>query len=813
MNTVSKQRQTSLLSKIAALAAAAATMLAGAAFASSAIADDEITNLALKGTDNEPNVTASYTGATWSPLSSINNGVKDGSDSYGGFGTYGSGSTQDWAQYEWNKSITTSKSVAYFWTNVPPAQANGDSGVILPSDVTLQYYNAESNAFENVKNQRIDKSIPTNDELVSGQTTYGPFTFTFDEVTTTALRLGMTKSNASKGITVSEWEVYGTVTPAPIDPGEPNTFLWTQEIDVRTTPGADPTSKLPNSIWATPENGPTKKLQVKWNPINAADYASEGTFTVQGVTTATDSIPATNVEATVQVVSTLSDDVTDAEYVSTVTQAKVKPSFPDTVYLEYADGTKESGHSVTWEEPAASDYDEVDDFGTVNGSVNGTDVKAQATWFVVEPTSNSAPPVVSLSFNTEAQNGTGYFTSTPKFTITAQRGVANVAISKLEYRLNGGEWQEYNGPTKVTEQGTIKVEARATDAKGRTATQTQTIKVDTNKPVTKATSVVKGRIATVTITPDDGANGSGVTRTVYSNGPDSNPSSNSNTMWATYNPGEPVKIELSSTADTWIHYYSQDAAGNEQARQSLNLGKAQNLPVESITISGDGVKDGKLTLEKGVTAALNAKVTPEEATNPQVTWTSSDESVATVNESGSVTTHKKGTATITATADGKSASITLAVTDPQEATAESKDNLAKQIEAAEKKLSTGDFTDDSVKVVKDAIAAAKKLVSNDNALQKDVDSASSTLSEAVKNLVDKPSPDKPDNPDNPNTNNPDKPNNPNQQNPNNSNNSGNASKPSNMPATGSTVTLAWALAIILFGGGITTSVWRKRHAK
>ena len=65
----------------------------------------------------------------------------------------------------------------------------------------------------------------------------------------------------------------------------------------------------------------------------------------------------------------------------------------------------------------------------------------------------------------------------------------------------------------------------------------------------------------------------------------------------------------------------------------------------------------------GQTATLIAMVTPDDATNKSVTWTSSDESVATVSETGIVTAVANGTATITATAnDGSGKSATCEVT-------------------------------------------------------------------------------------------------------------------------------------------------------
>ena len=89
------------------------------------------------------------------------------------------------------------------------------------------------------------------------------------------------------------------------------------------------------------------------------------------------------------------------------------------------------------------------------------------------------------------------------------------------------------------------------------------------------------------------------------------------------------------------------------------------VKVESVNISGDGVKNGKLTADLAdgdTTAQLSATVKPTNATNKKVTWKSSNTAVATVDSTGLVTFVKKGTATITATADGKSATVAVTVT-------------------------------------------------------------------------------------------------------------------------------------------------------
>ena len=80
------------------------------------------------------------------------------------------------------------------------------------------------------------------------------------------------------------------------------------------------------------------------------------------------------------------------------------------------------------------------------------------------------------------------------------------------------------------------------------------------------------------------------------------------------------------------------------------------IPVESVTLD-----KAELLLETGASGTLKAEILPKEATDKKITWTSSDENIATVNSSGNVKAVKAGTATITATADGKSATCTVKV--------------------------------------------------------------------------------------------------------------------------------------------------------
>ena len=90
---------------------------------------------------------------------------------------------------------------------------------------------------------------------------------------------------------------------------------------------------------------------------------------------------------------------------------------------------------------------------------------------------------------------------------------------------------------------------------------------------------------------------------------------------------------------------------------SDNESEPSIVTVESISISPLSI-----SLERDKTYQLQAEVTPKEATEKKVSWSSSDTQVATVSENGLVTGVNRGTATVTATAGGKSATCQVTVT-------------------------------------------------------------------------------------------------------------------------------------------------------
>lgn len=101
-----------------------------------------------------------------------------------------------------------------------------------------------------------------------------------------------------------------------------------------------------------------------------------------------------------------------------------------------------------------------------------------------------------------------------------------------------------------------------------------------------------------------------------------------------------------------------NASGSDSKELTLTINPAPIL-VSSVTLN-----KSELSLYTGESETLTATVTPNDATNPNVTWSSDKPEVATV-ENGEVTAKAAGTATITATAadgSGKSANCKVTVT-------------------------------------------------------------------------------------------------------------------------------------------------------
>ena len=200
---------------------------------------------------------------------------------------------------------------------------------------------------------------------------------------------------------------------------------------------------------------------------------------------------------------------------------------------------------------------------------------------------------------------------------------------------------DQNGKVTAKLVGYATITATATDGSGASATCQVTVKGITGILLNKTTtSIFVGGTETLiaTITPSNVIN-KALTW------------SSSNTNVATVN--QNGKITAKAAGNATITATAEDGSG-----VSASCHVYVTIPVSSITLS-----QASVSINKGNTYTIYATVLPSNATNKTLTWTSSNTSIATVDQNGKVTAKSAGTATITATAtDGSNANASCLVT-------------------------------------------------------------------------------------------------------------------------------------------------------
>lgn len=541
------------LAGLTALAAAAAVGLAAPALAA-----DEPINVALSSGDNAPRVDVSYV-TGWNSAAALNDGELGPTDDYGRmWGTWGDPDepAHDWATYTWQSPVTVEASTLHLWQN----DLTGDSGVMLPDAWQIEYLDA-SGEWAQVAGAEYPLPALDPDAPLSSMPAAEA---SFDAVTTTGLRLSLDRTEVDgelKATSVIEWEVWGeNADVPPPEPEDPGDLIDAERVAARTTTGEAPA--LPDEVWVVEQDGPLAYVPVTWAQIDAADYAEPGTFEVSGEPEGYD---GQDVSATVHVADALSDEIAAIDYTSVVTTPGVEPVLPRTVRAEYDDGTASSGVAVEWATIDPSEYAEEDAIFDVPGTIGGFDGGAIATVFVVAPAAQEGP-LVSLGFDAAAP-ASGWYTTSPTVTVSAE--AADSPVELVEYSLDGETWEPYAEPFAVDAEGEVTVSARATDADGRTGAATQDIRVDTRGPQTEVDyEVVDGTSARITLTASDPEPGSGVTRTVWSDGPDENPEGEENNFFATYE--GPFSVQLTDEP-RYVHVQTQDAAGNLETYVTVEL--------------------------------------------------------------------------------------------------------------------------------------------------------------------------------------------------------------------------------------------------
>ncbi|KQR26328.1 Ig-like domain-containing protein [Microbacterium sp. Leaf151] len=535
-------------------------------------------NIAVASGEHAPDVAVSYV-PPWNSAAALNDGASRPTDSLNAmWGTWGASPVPDTdvATYTWDTPVTVSASTLFLWQNA----GVGDGGVRVPAGWSLEYQDA-AGEWAPVRGDDIAYPLPAFDPA-QPKTSLAPVDVVFDAVTTRALRLTLERQvvdGQPHATSVIEWEVSGIAAPDDPDPEPSDGFVAAEDVAVRTLTGALPA--LPSRIWVVGADAPLREASVTWDAVTPADVARPGTLAVTGRVSGYE---GQTVAATVFVADELSQAMTSIDYTSVITAPGVAPVLPATVRAAFDDGTAASGVPVTWDPVAPEAYADAEAMFDVPGTVAGFSAGALATVFVVAPVDQTTP-LVSIAFDA-APEGSGWYITAPKAVVTAQKTAADIA--SIEVSLDGGTtWRPYTEPVAVDVEGEITVRARATATDGAVGEARASAKVDTVAPVTgDRIEVVDGVSALVTLSPTDAQPGSGLSRTVWSDGPDADPAGASNNMFATYE--KPFSVELTD-APRFVHVRSQDAAGNEESTRTITLPPRTETPTPALEIESSAV--------------------------------------------------------------------------------------------------------------------------------------------------------------------------------------------------------------------------------
>lgn len=108
--------------------------------------------------------------------------------------------------------------------------------------------------------------------------------------------------------------------------------------------------------------------------------------------------------------------------------------------------------------------------------------------------------------------------------------------------------------------------------------------------------------------------------------------------------------------------YSSSSSSSKSSTSSSSSSSTKTTSTVPTTIVVTDIKinENVTSMKEGESQKLTATVTPNDATDKNITWKSSDESIATVSTTGEVVAKKYGTVDITATSsNGKTSTIKI----------------------------------------------------------------------------------------------------------------------------------------------------------
>ncbi|WP_051410152.1 immunoglobulin-like domain-containing protein [Brevibacillus panacihumi] len=277
------------------------------------------------------------------------------------------------------------------------------------------------------------------------------------------------------------------------------------------------------------------------------------------------------------------------------------------------------------------------------------------TYEAVDHAGNQAVPVIrtvkvvredALLKPTILLDPSGWTKGDVEVTVSGESG------TKLEYSLDGQQWVAYVGPFTIQDENQTKLYARQTDALQNVSDVAEVeVRIDKTAPVITLNGAATMSIYRGSVFQDPGVR---ITDNIATG----------------LTPVVTGTVDTNKLGTYTLQYDAADWAGNQAAPVTRTIRVISRpvtppppvevpVPVTKVTLTPQ-----TLTLTVGEeSATLQATITPSNATNRAVSWSSSNPSVAAVDATGKVTAKQAGQATITVTtADGnKTASSEVTV--------------------------------------------------------------------------------------------------------------------------------------------------------
>jgi uncharacterized protein YjdB len=407
------------------------------------------------------------------------------------------------------------------------------------------------------------------------------------------------------------------------------TSLTMTEGDTHTlTATVSPTDATDKSVSWSSSN--SSVAEVSSSGVVIAKTAGNATITVKTTDGEKTASCAVKVNAKVIPVTGVSLDKTSLTMTEGDTQiltATVTPSNATTKYVTWSSSATSvagvSSSGIVFAESA----------GSATITAKTVDGGKTASCYVV--VNKKVIPVSAVSLNKTSLT----LTKGQSETLTATVSPSDATDKKVTWSSSNTSvaFVDQNGKVSALAGGSATITAKAGD-KQATCTVTVTVPITSVSLDRTSIELTEGGSTTLvaTVKPDD-ATDKKVTW------------SSSNTSIATVDQNGKVTALAGGSATITAK------AGEKYATCSVTV----SVPVTSVTLN-----ISSLALNKGQSETLIATVKPDDATDKKVIWSSSNASVATVDQNGKVTAVGGGSATITAKSGNKQATCTVTVTVP-----------------------------------------------------------------------------------------------------------------------------------------------------